>query len=766
MLIYEHDGFLEVEAPEIIQLCRSNGAITFSDAERDPFELHAVLCDSLENAEPRCRAAFYAKTLKRALVFAVKSSESQSAWQYGRKVLSQLGFQLDDVNLKLSAAMLEVVLRDVPGIATPAGALKQRQENALLLADLQKKLAEGAESAQGRKAALKLSAEKLLGERAQELRLLIESLLVPAEDTNADIMALVSQVNDLNARLEAAESMAETERRRREMSESITAAAEKRIQELEEILVDVETRSAQTLKEKRRIVKLQKQLKDLSGTVAATEEALAQERSERVQLIADVRASQERSAALEADLLAAEQALANAEVKLAAEQEAKALVEKSLEEAGLRVASLQQEFEQVTEKAETSESALKESAETKTHLAEVQSDLQEASHRNQTLEKDLAASIEQCKDLTVKLRQAEEAVLAMARVEEQASTLVKQQEKAARELAKLREVYDRECTHRKRLEKAATSDEKQIKFLQDALAKAEEVSSARSVDEQLSLERASELASLNAELQEQKQRCMNEKRARDEAETGLQEAHQLIDSLEKMLRHTGQAESCRFSVAPLPADDSLKVLELEDQLKFVGAQLDDVRAEQAALAVALDAAERKFAEDQEPLPQRQEDRKARRIPEPVAVAEPVAAPRAKSSKPLPHELRPAPKKGTLFRPDWDLQVLPCHSSEQVYKAWESAFNVQISLEGYTSQYCMAFLIVLRLGKQKRLFMLYRLKQDKHTLVCVPSKAPGDEGSLQNAIQEGLKFLRLSGFEMEEMAAENIDSTLGGYFLKS
>ncbi len=158
------------------------------------------------------------------------------------------------------------------------------------------------------------------------------------------------------------------------MSESITAAAEKRIQELEEILVDVETKSAQTLKEKRRIVKLQKQVKELSGTLAAAEKAMAKERSKQEQLIADVRAAQERSAALEADLLAAEQALANAQVQLAAEQEAKALLEKSLEEADLRVATLQQELEQVTEKAELSERALKVSAEIEAHLAEVQSD--------------------------------------------------------------------------------------------------------------------------------------------------------------------------------------------------------------------------------------------------------------------------------------------------------------------------------------------------------------------------------------------------------
>ncbi len=77
----------------------------------------------------------------------------------------------------------------------------------------------------------------------------------------------------------------------------------------------------------------------------------------------------------------------------------------------------------------------------------------------------------------------------MARVEEQASALAEQQEEAARELAELREEYARECNLRKRLEKAAAADEKQIKSLQDALAKAEEVSAARSVDEQLSLER-------------------------------------------------------------------------------------------------------------------------------------------------------------------------------------------------------------------------------------------------------------------------------------
>ena len=78
---------------------------------------------------------------------------------------------------------------------------------------------------------------------------------------------------------------------------------------------------------------------------------------------------------------------------------------------------------------------------------------------------------------------------------------------------------------------------------------------------------------------------------------------------------------------------------------------------------------------------------------------------------------------------------------------------------------MAFLVVLRQKKQKSIYMLYRLKLNKHTLVCVPSKTPKDEASLKKTIKEGLNFLKMSGFDMEEMSIENIDTTLKSYFLE-
>ncbi len=108
---------------------------------------------------------------------------------------------------------------------------------------------------------------------------------------------------------------------------------------------------------------------------------------------------------------------------------------------------------------------------------------------------------------------------------------------------------------------------------------------------------------------------------------------------------------------------------------------------------------------------------------------------------------------------------PRQSSKQVLKAWETVFNVQTSLEGYPSQYCMAFLVVLRLEKQKNLYLLYRLKKSKHTLVCVPVKTPKDEPSLAKAIKEGLNFLKISGFGMETISKDDIENTLRPYFLE-
>jgi hypothetical protein len=154
MLLYEHDGFIETEAKEIQQICRSTFAISFGNPDQNKYELQASLCDYLDKDEQRCRIAFYDKSLKKAMVFTVAGTEKTSVWQYGHQALLDLGYQLEDVNLQLSPAMLEVVLRGVPGVASPAEAQLHRSKHKKRLAYLQATCDEKTESPQWKRAAL------------------------------------------------------------------------------------------------------------------------------------------------------------------------------------------------------------------------------------------------------------------------------------------------------------------------------------------------------------------------------------------------------------------------------------------------------------------------------------------------------------------------------------------------------------------------------------------------------------------------------------
>ncbi|MDT8443231.1 MAG: hypothetical protein RQ722_02970 [Desulfuromonadales bacterium] len=703
MLIYESEGFLEVESKHIKQLCRSTVSIPFGDIEREVYAVHASLCDHIDKSGQHCRVAFYTKSLKRSLVFTVKGPEKQSPWQHGQEILAQLGFQLEDVDLKLSPAMLEVVLRNVPGLLSPDEAHKERNNKKQLLAELQESCDTAPGSTQGQKAALKLSAEMRLRGYAEELRLLLERSLA-----NADIEVLANQVKILTSSLEAVQTLADAENKQRLMSESITSAAEKRIQELEKLLVDVETKSSDTLKQKRKIEQLQRRIKKLDETLASAEAEATKKSEKQEQLVAEARVSREHVAALE----------------------------KQLEESKVSLENTQAE------------------------LVVVQQTLKESLVTNSALRKTLATEIEQNAGLRFKLRETED--LIKIRDEEQVATLREQRVQFARELKDLRAEYDQECSIRKRLEKKTVEDGQRIDGLEDALVKATEKASELSVGEkEFSSVARGEIESLKIKLQEQQQRVNEERKSREDLESAIDEAHKFIDSLEKKVRESESTAKEQLSREVSGRDESQKICELELRLKMAESQLEQERVEQQRLLRAIAVAENKIAEQKERLVRGQAGLVEKESL--AVVAEASARMQTKSAKPLPHELRPEPKKGVYFRPDWDLGGLPCRSSEQVFEAWESVFNVQTSLEGYPSQYCMAFLVVLRLEKQKKLYLLYRLKQSKHTLVCVPAKTPKDEPSFKKATNEGLDFLRRSGFDMEAMSTEDIDSSLRTYF---
>ncbi len=640
MLLYEAEGFLEVEVDSINRLCRSRDPVTFGDADGSGFDVHAVLCDFQDNSQSRCYVAFHDKTLKKALIFSVKSPGEVSAWQHAHDVLASLEYQLDEYNLRLSPAMLEVVLRDVPGLASPAEARKQRNERARLLTELQDAVETNPTSAAGRKAALKLGAEKRLDERIAELRQLMIETLSPAQERDADGEAMMAQVRDLTAKLEVAEGLVDQERKQREVSESITAAAEKRIQELEEILVDVETRSAGEIKQKRRIVVLQRRIKELEDQLTLVSDEVAKERDKQEQFITDVKSAQKQIAALDDSLQKAGKMLADSFDQLAQERALRSQVETSFKDAERRISELEEELRGFSQQS------------TRTGEANKAADALQA-----------------------------------------------QLEKLESEMRDLREDRLRECTMRRRLEKSAVEDVRRIQDLEAALEKARDEASA-ATDEMT--HDGEQKASMKDELENLERRLREEQAGKEDLERDLEQAHKVIDSLEQMVKETENAPERHATEKP---EEDRKLLELTEEVALIKEQLAQERARQEELAEEVATAEKKLADRPGSTGKKALNKNVATFAESEAVEVRESSKPAKSKKPLPHELRPAPNKAAFFHPDWDLEGLPCKSKKHIVRVWETVFNVQISLEGYPSQYCMAFLVVLRKDNLKKLFML-------------------------------------------------------------
>ncbi len=739
MLIYESEGFIETQAEDIIQLSRSVATVCFGDSEQAGFNVHAVLCQFKDGSQERCQVAFHSKVLKRALVFSVKNPDNISALQNGEDILAELGFSLEKVNLRLSPAMQEVVLRDVPGVATPDAARKHRRERSLLISELQKDIENDPDSPAGKKAALKLASEERLDKRTEELQQILTALLSPQE-VGDGYSAAMDQVRDLTERLENTEKLLDEERKQREMSESITEAAEKRIQELEEILVDVETKNAGEIKQKQRAAKLKARISELEEQISDSVSELEREKKNQEQFVVDVKSANEQIATLEEKLNSSEKSLADT-------LDSFAELESKNEQFKSRITQLEDELES----AMTESSTLTEVEESykllQEELQQVRESLAEAQEGKGLLADKLSTAEEKIQQLQADLETSEDISRSQSSDHDE--------EKEA-ELASLREDLERETSVRKRLERGASEDDKRIKELEESLEQARQAMPEHAEDNA-----SEQVESLKSELHELKRKQLEEQGAREELEHELEQAHKMVDSLEKMVRETAQSSEKDDAAV---AEYEKKIVKLETKNEMLTEQLEQERARQDQLAqIAAQKPAMTDAEEGQNIKRPLRKMVSQPIDPNIESVQPRKA--AKQAKPLPHELRPPPKKSDFFRPDWDLQGLPCQSVDQVVRAWETVFNVQIALDGYPSQFCMAFLVVLKVGKVKKLYMVFRLKQSKYTLVKVPTDVPKNEDDLKKAINEGLRFLKSSGFEMDEMPKEYIENTLGSLFLE-
>ena len=257
----------------------------------------------------------------------------------------------------------------------------------------------------------------------------------------------------------------------------------------------------------------------------------------------------------------------------------------------------------------------------------------------------------------------------------------------------LREEFDQERSVRKRLERGASEDDRRIAELEQSLKQAEAAAEELKAESEGAEPESS--AALDQEMKALTLRFDQEKAAREVLDNELQESHKIIDSLEKMVRETEASGLEVNSRKASAAQDDDRVQELEERLRSLENQLQGETLVKKTLANELASVEKKLAKQEDLLAEASTVKKGQGA---VETAAPVESEKSsKASKPLPHEVRLAPKKGAFFRPDWDLQGLPCSSTGQVFKAWETVFNVQMAIEGYPSQYCMTFIVVLEHG---------------------------------------------------------------------
>lgn len=379
-------------------------------------------------------------------------------------------------------------------------------------------------------------------------------------------------------------------------------------------------------------------------------------------------------------------------------------------------------------------------------LEQVRIELEEALAGRQGLERELDVAEKRIETLVQKLKDARQAAAEAG--EEAQKALRRQLEALQEECDDARAELDQERSIRKRLEKGAAADDKRVNELEKALAAGKPVAGAEGDAG------GKELAAAQAALADARESAREERLARESVEEELADAHKLIEAMEKALK---QAQEAPWAATGGSSDADVK--RLAEKLKITEAQLEQEQLESKRYATASAAADQRIAGLEGLLREREKSGTQE------LVGGGVAARKSASDTPLPHELRPEPKPGAIFRPDWDLTSLPCTSADQVLQAWGSVFNVQLSLEGYPSQYCTAFLVILKVGKQKQLFIVFNLKTSKHILVCIPGKPPTDEAALTKALEAGRKYLLMSGFELEKVTPADMDRVLGGYFVK-
>jgi hypothetical protein len=664
-------------------------------ADLPPVQAFAVVTGS--NGRQQVFAALYVKELKQALIFAVRDPQQPEAPPDPllQRVLTRFaaaGIHLDPVNLKYGAAMREVVVRDIPVLASPETAGKAAEQQAALAAELQRQAAALEEEPEVQEGATELSANCRAAldlahkERLAQARSAVRRL---EEQRRSDlVLERISRVF-AGSPEGAAEDPAEVG--------SVAAWPDDR-----EVAADDPEAAADDL------AVAEQEVVELAAAARQAAVLLAAERAERERLAAEKSDLEQRAVRLAE---AARQAAGKAQAEQAEVVRLQA-----------RHAEAESLVRRTAERANTFHQAEQAATRDKERLAREKA---AAEGRAAQLAREVAAAAEcAARDQAERDRLAGEKLLA--------------EEEAGRLAATLHQVearLEQERLIREQLEREKVEAEMRLGALMKIVCQAEERAAAGAAErERLGVERAAweRLTAEKADL---------ERRAAELAETARKAVEQV--RLERQARQRLAAEKLeRESLLADKARLEQQAVQLERVARMAIDKAERERSERELLLAAKARAEEGLV-----ALQRQAG-----APAGTAASAPALAPGSplRGGESNQGQQRRAPVPGAFFVVDLELTGLPCDPLREVLEVQQSISLSQLSLEGFPNQYTSAWIVGLRQGDEALVRVVFRLNDSRRILIYRPARQPPGTEGYALARQEATKFLRVAGLEMERI----------------
>jgi hypothetical protein len=185
-----------------------------------------------------------------------------------------------------------------------------------------------------------------------------------------------------------------------------------------------------------------------------------------------------------------------------------------------------------------------------------------------------------------------------------------------------------------------------------------------------------------------------------------------------------------------------RVAGLQRALQRAEERTEFLRLEVDRLAAAKLSAEKLLAK-RAPAPQKESA-------DPRRAETPALPGRGYTGSP-PQIVRRPPPRGAFFHIDWELDCIEYASPEEIIEVHESMNMTQLSLEGYHSQHCSAWIVAVKKRETRQVFVAFGLSESGRNLIYSPAKPIRNNEDYQKALREAVKFLEVVGYIPEKMA---------------